>query len=52
METKKKRIDLIRNINKKKNIIAKNTKLIDNLFLNKLYRNYLLSQRKKRNLNR
>ena len=51
MEMKKKRIDLIRNIDRKKNIITKNTKLIDNLFLNKLYRNYLLSQRKKRNLN-
>ena len=49
MEIKKRKIDIIKNIDKKKNIIAKNTKLIDNLFINKLYRNYLLSQRKKRN---
>lgn len=48
MEIKNKRIDLIKNIDKKNNIIAKNTKLIDNLFLNKLYRNYLIAHKKKK----
>ena len=44
-----KKIDIIKNIDKKNNIISKNIKLIDNLFLNKLYRKYLLSQKKKKN---
>ena len=43
-----KRIDMITTIDKKNDIIAKNLKLIDNVFLNKLYRNYLLAQRKNR----
>ena len=49
MEIKKKKIDIIKHIDKKSNIIMKNIKLIDNLFLNKLYRNYLLSHKKKKN---
>ena len=48
MENINKRIDMIKTIDKKNDIIAKNLKLIDNVFLNKLYRNYLLAQRKNR----
>ena len=51
MEIKKKKIDIIRNIDKKNNIIKRDVKLIDNLFLNKLYRNYILSHRKKKRPN-
>ena len=51
MEIKNKKEDFIKIINNKNKFIAKNTKLIDNFFLNKLYRNYLLSHRKKNHQN-
>lgn len=51
MEIKKKKIDIIKNIDTKKNIIKKDVKLIDNVFFNKLYRNYILSHRKKKKPN-
>ena len=51
MEIKKKKIDIIRKIDKKDNIVKRDVKLIDNLFLNKLYRNYILSHRSKNHSN-
>ena len=47
MKIQKKKIDIIRKINKNKNIITENTKLIDNLFMNQLFLKYILSHRKK-----
>ena len=51
MKIQKKKIDIIRKINKNKNIITENTKLIDNLFMNQLYLKYILSFRKKKRKN-
>ena len=51
MKIEKKKIDIIRKINKNKNIITENTKLIDHLFMNQLYLKYMLSFRKKKRKN-
>ena len=46
MEKKSKRVDIIKNIDQKKNIISSNIRIIENLFIDKLFENYILSNKK------
>ena len=46
MEKKNKRVDIIKNIDKKKNIISSNIRIIENLFIDKLFENYILTNEK------
>ena len=46
MEKKNKRVDIIKNIDKKKNIISSNIRIIENLFIDKLFENYILTNKK------
>ena len=46
MEKKNKRVDIIKNIDKKNNIISSNIRIIDNLFIDKLIESYILTNKK------
>lgn len=46
MEKKNKRIDIIKNIDQKKKNISSNIRIIENLFIDKLFENYILTNKK------
>ena len=46
LEKKNKRVDIIRKIDQKKNFISSNIRIIENLFIDKLFENYILQNKK------
>ena len=46
IEKKNKRVDIIKNIDKKKDIISSNIRIIENLFIDKLFENFILTNKK------